>query len=341
MTKPPASPETMTEATSIDSTRSWRDGLRMAVKLFVVGVLAYLIFQRVDFGEVVAALARISPSSFIAAFVLQCLTLFLSALRWHLCLIIADLRTRPAATVRIFFSTNFIGTALPTGIGQDVLRVYSVAKLGGLDAARLAKATASVVLDRIAGLTAFGLLAFPALIAISHRSSAAASQCAVPVAWLTPTQVALIAGAVAAAGGCLVAVLMVRHQRSGWMMQQAWERVSRQLGRLSTVAGLSVSIVIMVVLVVYALGVEITPATPSAEYFLTIPLIALLAQLPLSILGLGVREAGFVFLFACDSAGREDVLALSIAYFSVGLLANLLGGLAFLAPSGEAGRTRA
>ena len=72
------------------------------------------------------------------------------------------------------------------------------------------------------------------------------------------------------------------------------------------------------------------PATPLSEYIIMFPLIALVGQLPISILGLGVREAGFVFLFACETATREDALALSVVYFSVGLSANLLGGITLL-----------
>lgn len=323
----------MNEPPRVESAPSLGGAARLAFKLGVASVLAFLILRSVNFDQILTSLRRISPSIFFFALVLQCLTLAISALRWQLCLAVADLRTRPSDALRIYLAANFIGTALPTGIGHDILRIYSVARIGGLDATRITKATASVVLDRVCGLAAFALFAVLAVLPIDQRSDFATSDCANLIDLILTHTASLTAIALGLAGAMLLAGLAIKRRIHFGAVRSSWVAIREHSSRVAAIVALSALIVIMVVIIVYILGFAVTPSTPISEYFLKIPLIALLAQLPLSILGIGVREAGFVFLFACDTASREDVLALSIIYFAVGLLANLIGGLFYFAPT--------
>jgi uncharacterized membrane protein YbhN (UPF0104 family) len=64
---------------------------------------------------------------------------------------------------------------------------------------------------------------------------------------------------------------------------------------------------------------------------LFLPVIFLLSQLPISIAGIGVREAAFVSLFTTVGATAEQALALSLAYFTLSVVNSLVGGVVYLA----------
>ena len=70
------------------------------------------------------------------------------------------------------------------------------------------------------------------------------------------------------------------------------------------------------------------------EMLAVMPLITVAVFLPVSLGGLGVREAAFLAVFAQlgmgDAAHREGILALSLAYYGVNLAVGSCGGLLIL-----------
>jgi uncharacterized membrane protein YbhN (UPF0104 family) len=323
----------MVEATSALRDRPARGAVLLSLKLAVAVGMTYLAVRKIELSMIQAALARLPLSIFLLALSLQVATLAVSAVRWHLCLVFSGLRIGVLSTVRIFFTSTFLGTALPAGIGQDVIRIYGAAQ-SGLDMKQLTRSTASVMLDRVLGLVAFGLFAVPALVFVQGHPGARADGCG-PLFGdhtLWERNLLLLASSGLLAVG--VAALLSRTRYLETLLPRARGLDGRHVRLLMAVAALSLLIVALVVAVVAVLGSAMTPAAPLSEYILYVPLIALMAQLPISILGLGVREAGFTLLFACDSASRAETMALSITYFAVGLLANMLGALAYLAPAG-------
>jgi len=305
--------------------RTW---LWLTAKLALVAGLTWLAVRGIAFESVGAAISRIPPLAFLLALGVQGLALLAAAARWQLALSVSGLHIPPRRTVRIFFVSSFFGTTLPAGVGQDVIRIYSAAKGRHREGGRLARSAMSVVIDRIAGLAAFALLSLPGLAVVWHGG--ADGDCPLQLAWLPAPSGSLLVPAVV---GLIVIVFIVVARRSKELnsaTKAACSLAVHDAGRLLVIAALSIFVVALTTLLVYVLGRSLTPGTPLREYLIFVPLIALLAQLPISILGLGVREAGFVLLFACGSANRADVLALSLACSCIGLVASLVGGVALL-----------
>ena len=83
-----------------------------------------------------------------------------------------------------------------------------------------------------------------------------------------------------------------------------------------------------------ALGMD-----PGLVYFVCFqPVAAVLAAVPISIGGLGVREGTLVGLFSSVGIGQELSTAMSLLGYIAGILASLLGGIAFVARRTEAAR---
>jgi len=75
----------------------------------------------------------------------------------------------------------------------------------------------------------------------------------------------------------------------------------------------------------YSVGVQANPA----YFFIFIPIVALVASLPISLGGLGVREQSAVTLFAKVGVPSAEVVAFELLAYIVGILATVPGGVIF------------
>jgi len=61
-----------------------------------------------------------------------------------------------------------------------------------------------------------------------------------------------------------------------------------------------------------------------------VPIASVFASLPVSLAGLGVREAVYLMLFQMMGIDRDDAVALGLLFFAVTMFAGLTGALAFI-----------
>src|SRR3546814_16191301 len=79
-------------------------------------------------------------------------------------------------------------------------------------------------------------------------------------------------------------------------------------------------------LAAWALGLHF----PIAHFFIFVPIVNLLTQIPLTVGGLGLREAGFVSLFGVVGMNAESALALSLLVYAMSVAATLPAAWFFL-----------
>ena len=72
----------------------------------------------------------------------------------------------------------------------------------------------------------------------------------------------------------------------------------------------------------YVLALGLGLHLPLSMFLLIVPISGVLASLPVTLNGLGLRETAYLFLFGMAGVGRDDAIALGLLYFS----ATMLGG---------------
>jgi hypothetical protein len=148
----------------------------------------------------------------------------------------------------------------------------------------------------------------------------------------------LIVGSVLAVGG--VAILLA--SRRPW----SYERPGKVLVDLRALLGdramllrasaLSLLVHGAQIAAAVALVAAIVPEVHWTYCFVFHPLVAMLAALPISLAGLGVREAGYVyFLATLGGASIENATAFALVWLVIVLAASALGAVVFFA-GGEA-----
>jgi uncharacterized membrane protein YbhN (UPF0104 family) len=97
------------------------------------------------------------------------------------------------------------------------------------------------------------------------------------------------------------------------------------------------SVVVQIIRVLQAwclglsLGLHLAPWT----YFVFIPLIVFIMQVPVSVNGIGTTQAAFLWGFVPQGAPPPEVVALSWLFWGLGIVGTLPGGLLYAMREGK------
>lgn len=305
--------------------------ISLLVKTVVSGLLLYFALRWVNIETFADRLRQIKLDWMALAVIILVLQMVLLALRWrrimHRCG--ADL-----PFLRLFrfgMIGAFFNQTLPSSVGGDAVRIWLVGKQ-----TNWLVASYSVLLDRVIGLGALAALVvvcLPWTFAIVHN----------PIG-----RIALLAVGLGSLGGWLV-FLALGWKR--WHILQRWP-LTRHLAASAAVAIgifrspsvlvpiLSISVLIHLLnalsawCVARSVGADLSLIN---SVFVVLP-VALIAVIPISIAGWGVREGAMVAAFAYAGLPRSDGLLVSLLFGICYLLLGALGGLIWILSTQRAER---
>jgi hypothetical protein len=84
------------------------------------------------------------------------------------------------------------------------------------------------------------------------------------------------------------------------------------------------------VLVVVEIGQAMRLDLPPVAYFVSVPAVAMLTMLPVSVSGVGVREGGLAWMLATYGVAPAMGITLGVLWFFVTVVAGLVGGIVYL-----------
>jgi len=306
--------------------------LFLSIKLVVsVGLLA-LLFQQTDVADVVERLRNVDLMWVGAALVAHALLLVISGWRWRRLLLTQDVHASVLGLTGSCLVATFFNNFLPSNIGGDVVRIADTAPLTGSRTV----ATAIVLLDRALGLIA--LFAVAAAGSLLLRDS--------PLPFVGYLWLAL--------GGCVLGALAVlsrprliprllaplRRFKKEWV-EHRLNRLGTMLERVASrraaivqafLGALAVQVLVVLFYLAIAYGIRID--LPLRDALVIVPISLVIQLAPVSINGLGVREAVFSYCFVRLGHGVDAALALSLTGAMLIILASLPGGLLFLTRRG-------
>jgi uncharacterized membrane protein YbhN (UPF0104 family) len=293
----------------------------------LVGSLAFVavLSWRLDWGQVYTAFARLNVSLWLLAVALYLACQFVSSIRWQLLVQAIGFGGWWGQYLAYSFIGTFFNLALPTSVGGDVVRVWYLARQEGAapPLGRRTGAFVSVLMDRASGLLV--LLAVACVAALCSP---------VPLpAWIGGIA---IAGGFAAMLAVLVLPFLTRLQplfspspRLSRLLDGAILYVQRPRELLLTTI-LALAIQLLNVALVWVIGQALGLQVPAMYYGILVPLIGLLTLLPVSLNGMGLREAGTVVLLAPLGVGPASAMTLAFLTFAASVAASLPGALFYL-----------
>jgi glycosyltransferase 2 family protein len=289
--------------------RSW--WLRAAVSLAAIAVLLSLV----PLDAVMASLKRVSLSTWSLCVLIFCAGHYLNALKLRLLLDDGD-GSNPAlsaACVRAQYAGLVGNLGLPGLAGGDLVRGAYLAPLVGVRRVAVASIadrlidTATVVALIVIGLPLAGV---PATLEASLRAAAM---------WI------VLAGIVA--GILALTIMRLRFSKVFDKVRGSVAELAARRRALATAAVISMAVQSTFVLINVWLAREVGVTTSTASWFVAWPMSKLIAILPISLGGIGVREGALVAFMAPYGGERDAVLASGVLWQGV-LIATALAGFA-------------
>ncbi|MBI4365525.1 MAG: flippase-like domain-containing protein [Deltaproteobacteria bacterium] len=294
------------------------------VKAAVSALLLYLSLRRVDLDSVGQRLGGLDWGWIALVLVTLGIQIPLLSLRWREIVTICGAKLPLATALRYNFIGQFFSQVLPSTVGGDAVRIWLLARGG----AGWPVAIYSVLIDRVVGVSALAILVvacLPWTFQLVHDPVARAA-------------LALLGfGALAAASIFLSLGLQRLRVLERWWLGRHLAAASRMAWRLcrpaagARIAALSFAIHFMTVTVAWGAAMA---AHASVDFvhvlFLVLPVI-LIATVPVSIAGWGVRESAMILAFSYAGLAESDGLIVSILFGAATLAAGAIGGIVWVA----------
>jgi glycosyltransferase 2 family protein len=215
---------------------------------------------------------------------------------------------------------------LPSNIGGDAYRIADIARRSK----RTAGTLASVLADRLTGLTALAVLGMVfGLLSIGYLEE-------MGILLIPLIAMMLLVGLIAAlCQGRLLQYILSRRPtrrmpRVVTFTQNLIESITqyRSTPKLfSRAMAVSFLFQFNVIVCIFVLSRALSLNIPFLYFCAFIPLISVIEAIPISVFGLGIRDASYVFFFSAAGVAEVDALALAVAYVIVTLVSSLFGGM--------------
>lgn len=298
---------------------------KLIARIVVTSALLVAVTWRLDLFAVARKASHLDARWITAAFLVVFASVAISAWKWGF---ILAWRRRPLPYRRLFrhyFVGLFFNNVLPTTVGGDAVRAWETAR----DTGDVPEAVGSVITERLVAGAALGftaLLGLPFVDVTPRLSLLVVSFLVLDLAFVAAFLVPRLAERVATS----VLPRRVARVRSAVAATVGAVRESLRAPRLfARLFVLSVLFQLLVAAVNACLFAAMGVPVSLARCVVYTPMIFTITMLPISLSGLGVREAAYVFFFGQVGVAQGDAVAASLLFFVVVGLASLPGAPLF------------
>ncbi len=299
-------------------------------RLAVTAVLMAVLLTKFDPGEFVPS-DRSLPGTLaflIAGIALMAFSFLAASWRWQRVLAVFGATVPLRTLLKHYLAGQFVGNALPSTVGGDVLRVSR----SSLDTGSREIAFAAVVIERLTGFFALPMLTFLGFLIRPDLLEKGRSWIAVAIAvgaLLILGVILLFAASPRLAGRFkdhenwmrYIGIVHVGIDRLRHDPRDAWAALGAALVYQMTV-------VASVYCAVHTIGLD---KLPNAAVLAFVPAVAMVQVLPISIFGgLGVREGMLTLLLHPLGVPQGQAIAVGLLWYAMTLIVSLAAAPAFV-----------
>ncbi len=294
----------------------------IAGKLAVSATLLYISISGLNLTNVGERLANWKPGYFVIALLIALFQVVLVAERWRRIVQACGANLTAGKALRFNLIGMFFNQVLPSTVGGDTARIWLLARSG----ASWVKATYSVLIDRFVGVLMLAVSVTAGLYWSLQLIQNPVGRAALLIIGL---------GSLAAAAVFLCS--------ADWAWFRNW-KLTRPLAEMSAVArnalfsvtpGAAVSVISLLVhaltaVMAWSLARAVAAPLELWHAFLLVLPVMLIATLPISIAGWGVRESTLVLAFSYAGLPESDGLIVSLLLGIVMVAVGIVGSAVWL-----------
>ena len=300
--------------------------ISLLIRICISTGVLFFLFKRVDVNKIIQAISGANKPILTLVLLLIFLIYFIGFLRWKMLLTGLGLNLPQSLILKSFCLGTFSNLFFPSTIGGDFLRSIDLS----LRTQKPRRVVASVILDRLSGYSALVIVALLALL-LGYRV-------------ITDKAVFFALGVILVLLAGILVILF-----NNFLFSKS-KRLLRLFGKMGQVLNnlhyelynfrnqiriiiknfaysLSIQLIMpfSVYLISRALGVRINPI----YFFILVPIVSTISALPVSIAGLGLREASSMYFFTRVGMSAEAALTIALLSFFVIFSFGLMGGIIY------------
>lgn len=306
-----------------------RSFLTTLLKIVVsVGLIIYLL-SGVQIDEMWRIISGASIPLLLVALALYLGAIVVGAAKWNILLRALGISVPLRDVVSYSFAGLFFGNVLPTNVGGDLVRGYDLARHTGL----VEQSAISVLIDRLVGLAAFlaAAVVMAVVAALTLADAAAMETIVVAVVAVFALFIASFSLLLSRRVMRRTAFLFKYRLLSPFKPMAQRVFVALQVyrhayGALARGFVLSLCVVVLTALTQWVISEALGLGISLFHFMLFNPLIAFVLLVPLSVNGIGLKEAAFVFFLGLVGVPQAAAFALSIVFHFIIVVSSLPGG---------------
>ncbi len=296
--------------------------ISLLIKIAVSSILLFILISKTGTERLLQTVKGISLISFLSSALLYAFSIFISSIRWNLLLLNGIGLKR---LFSLYMVGSFFNNLMPGIIGGDAVKAYYLGKelkheSSNFSMPGLSIAVASVFMDRYIGfvsLLIIAIIAYPFGAKLIRGSY---------IEWILPVIiVAFVAGS-----AILFVFRLGKRLRfmSGFYEYLRYYKESKGI----ILRGILLSLLIQTIIIcsAYIISRGLGIGVPFRFLFIIIPIISVISSIPVSISGIGVREASFVLFLAPLGVNPAQAITISLAWFLSFAMGSLPGLIFYL-----------
>jgi uncharacterized membrane protein YbhN (UPF0104 family) len=305
-------------------THKWPE---LLIRIFVTTVLLVYVLKSLSWQTMLAAIAHMHLDTIVIGLIIGSSGIVLSSYQWRVLLHAQHIHFDLADLIKLYFIGITVSHFLPTGFGGDAFKCFYV----GRKSHNGIGATTATVMCRVTGFASMIIFVLPMMI-LRHQSF--------PFLLILAFMLLCLLGCTAVVGMFMLGFLLPAFSKNRWTRHRFFLRLTNVGTALHKSAfmprpicgavlyGTVFWLVAILNCYVYANALGIHEHL--VFYFLAVPLVALIASLPLSLNGFGLREGAFVYILSFVHVPSSAALLLVFVLDLQMLFFALVGGCIYL-----------
>ncbi len=306
--------------------RGSRQALVTAAKVLVSASLMALVVWRIGFDRLQQSLRGTNLGWLGAAVAVFTMSNVLGAVQWRMLLRARGICLAWCRVVGYYFVGLFFNNFLIGYVGGDAFRVYDAARASG----NTAGAMSAVLFDRLVGFATMTSVAVAAAL-FWHCYAGHGTSLAIALGLLLVWGLVLLFFFSKRVARPIVylfnRVLPLGFKNKARLVYEQINNYRHEHALLGQVMAVSVAVQMLRITVHYFAALAVGVRVEFGFFLVFVPIIALLASLPVSIGGIGVREQSGVLLFSQIGVAEPAAVAMQFLAYLVGVVATIPGGL--------------
>lgn len=306
------------------SKRKW---VSFAFRVSITLLLLVFLFKSMSWSTLVAALTHASYVFLLLGLLIGAIASLLSVFQWQKLLQSEQIFVGLIKLSKLYLIGIGFSHFLPTGMGGDVVKAFYVGRASG----NYAGSASAIVMTRLTGYFGMQVVAFSSLLLFHTGITRSVVISAILLSLLVGSMIG---------GVLLLTTLLPKMLNRSWTkyrivasaipVGQALIATIQRPRLLGSVTSIGIVFWILSILDYYMFANALHMHVSLTFYFVAIPVVSLVAFLPITINGFGLRESAFVYIFASVHVPTATSLLLALFMDVQVLLFGIIGGCLYL-----------